>query len=282
MNATAVTTQTESILDRYPYGMRAWDLIDWLGEETGGEWALVLDGTDEPLEDCTDNELNGHTCQAAIHHSNFNQAFYLMRESSGDGHGHDTDKVVQWGEYIVYRSDVDSLRECAEEISRALSDYPMLDDMRCSELEDEYLHENLSSWECRNLPDGVDVGDVIEWGHDMGLSSCTGCSSWDADEILGSQGYEPCSDCNDYVTPGDCRTGEPLCAECAEFYVRGEDVEPDVYDRYVRDYATNQGAAYRADLDALIDGEPLDMAVRRAYAEAFRKELEAAGQMTLI
>ncbi|MFJ7909041.1 hypothetical protein [Kitasatospora sp. NPDC096204] len=143
----------------------------------------------------------------------------------------------------------------------------MLDDDDHTEREHAAMVEEIEGSPL-TLPDGVDGEDVLR---ELDCPSLGEITMTMVEAALSSLGYTACSDCDEWLTPMDARRGEPLCRDCAlnescppvrwahptltggSGWTTGEPLTA-VLIPYLDGYATEQGAAYREDVRAIVRG----------------------------
>ncbi|WP_406111246.1 hypothetical protein [Kitasatospora purpeofusca] len=169
--------------------------------------------------------------------------------------------------WIMYDADDPTAVALAERITGALHGHPILDDDDHTEREHVAMVEEIEGSPL-TLPDGVDGEDVLR---ELDCPSLGEITMTMVEEALSGMGYVACSDCDEWLTPATARTGEPLCRDCAleESCPPVRWTTPTLYGSsgwspgkpltavltpYLDGYATEQGAAYREDVRAIVRG----------------------------
>ncbi|MFF4815069.1 hypothetical protein ACFY2K_10830 [Kitasatospora sp. NPDC001309] len=174
--------------------------------------------------------------------------------------------------WLMYNADNPAAVAVAERVTACLHGYPLLDETDHGEREWEAMVEEVEGSPL-TLPDGVDGADVLR---ELPCPQL-GCITMDmVEDALSGMGYAQCSDCDEWLTPMTARSGEPLCRDCAleetrpvemsvwvpadgdvtrarTVYGQGKPLTA-VLTPYLDGYATQQGAAYREDVRAIVRG----------------------------
>ncbi|MCZ0973149.1 hypothetical protein O1L55_20645 [Streptomyces albulus] len=122
-----------------------------------------------------------------------------------------------WDDYIAYDYACKEAREVIEGFECALSDYPLLDEMRCSELEYEALNDyvyNEVSGRVPSLCEETIIASVVSHIC-QNESPCGGCGSVDIDDAMNAIGFMQCHDCSTWL---ESSKDDALCMDCADGY----------------------------------------------------------------
>ncbi|MFJ7275305.1 hypothetical protein [Kitasatospora sp. NPDC098663] len=264
MNAT-LTPELCAAVDRF--GARYDTAQNLINECAAHDWAriaIVMDVTGF-LED--GDHWYATEAEQVLAASNYEAAERMFSEECGPiGEAWDD---TGW---LMYDADNPTAVQLAERITGALHGYPILDETDHSEREWAAMVEEVEGSPL-TLPDGVDGADVLS---ELPCPQL-GCITMDmVEEALSGMGYTQCCDCDEWLTMMTARSGEPLCRDCAleesrpvetsvhpipggepwqarTLYGQGAPLV-DVLTPYLDGYATEQGAAYREDVRAIVRG----------------------------
>ncbi|MFI2609676.1 hypothetical protein [Kitasatospora sp. NPDC018619] len=258
-------TLTDELLSATGQHCHRYDFVTRMEAEADAHgWArigMVLDGTGALLED--GEGWHQHESDAIRAQSNWQAACRIMGDAAGEcGALWDT-----CGEGIIYDADSFLAADAARRIADSLAAYPFLDEADHGEREWAAMVEEIEGSPL-TLPDGVDGEDVLR---ELPCPSLGEITMSMVEDVLSSMGYVECSDCSEWLTVADARTGEPLCRDCAleesrppvhwthptltggSGWTTGKPLTA-VLTPYLDGYATRQGAAYREDVRAIVRG----------------------------
>ncbi|GAA1403191.1 hypothetical protein GCM10009639_47600 [Kitasatospora putterlickiae] len=263
-------TLTDELLTATGQHCHRYDFVTRMEAEADAHgWArigMVTDGTGALLED--GEGWHQHETDAVRAQSNWQAACRIMADAAGEC-------GTLWdatGDGLMYDADSFLASDAARRIADSLAGYPLLDEDDHSAREWAAMVEEIEGSPL-TLPDGVDGEDVLR---ELSCPSLGEITTTMVEDVLSGMGYVECSDCSEWLTPVDARSGEPLCRDCAleesrpattttlpipgaapwrayTVYGHGEPLTA-VLTPYLDGYATEQGAAYREDVRAIVRG----------------------------
>lgn len=125
----------------------------------------------------------------------------------------------QWFEYrgrFAYDASDAKAVKIAAEFDGFAESYPILDEMRLSELESENAYEIINN--CFSLPDDIDASDVLAEMNETPF--CGSCDGVDIDDAMSKLDYVCCVKCGDWVK--SYHQAESVCFDCAiEYDIEG-------------------------------------------------------------
>ncbi|WP_406379081.1 hypothetical protein [Streptomyces sp. NBC_00197] len=178
---------------------------DWSG------FAFVMDNSGPVRwQDASDNNY-GHFCTFAVEKVNYEVITEELGKVKRKGI-ESYEGCVEYVGYIAYDYGNIGVRTKVVSLERALAGYPVLDDMRMSELEHENALKVLEN--CHNIPEDL-ASDVMEALHDAGHGDCPDCESWDVEGVLDTMGWRECAECSEVI---ETETKGAVCRDCADSY----------------------------------------------------------------
>ncbi|WP_424214758.1 hypothetical protein ACN20G_23320 [Streptomyces sp. BI20] len=177
----------------------------------GGFGIVSGDGMGTPLEAYNCRGYYGCDCTENLAKVNAEETLAAFKRAGVDTYEYDG--------WIMWDASNAKGHAIAESIGNTLSDYPVLNDEMLSDLEWENACKVVE--DLYTLPDGVEVGDVINAMPEVPF--CSNCASCDVPDALESLGYVQCSgdNCEEWFKADD-NTTERLCYECADYEQEGE------------------------------------------------------------
>lgn len=197
---------------------RQWDDVnDAVEEAYESGWTglgAVLGGGGQFVEaEATTNDYGsgryggGHLCELVLMESNARSIKHMLEEINA--------RFFEHAGIFFYDMGHTATVDLVTQIERGLSDYPLVDEMDHSELE-QVTREKMFAEELPSLDSSVNEDDVWVAWIDQEASYCPECGTGDSvEEILTEQGYEECSDCDDFFDPDHEDTTTYQCTDCA-------------------------------------------------------------------
>lgn len=178
---------------------------DWTG------FAFVMDNSGPVAWQDASDVSYGHFCTFALEKTNWEVITQELEKTKRKGIEF-YEGCVEYEGKIAYDYGNIGIRNKVASFERALSDYPVLDDMRLSELEHENALKVLEN--CYNIPEDL-ASEVMEALHDAGHGDCPDCESWDVEAALESLGRRECAECHEILKT---ELDGAVCRECADSY----------------------------------------------------------------